>query len=148
MPELDDDITLDEFVSLVGSAYKQDAECKEMKKAWELEKSKLARQKTTILAYMETHKLPRFSSDYGLVVRRSEFSVKNPATPEDRQLFYGWLKEKGIFEDLVTVNSRTLNAFYKSEAEAAISDGVDEDDFKIPGLDSPSIYEKINLNKG
>ena len=54
--------------------------------------------------------------------------------PDDiaREKFFNYLKGKGVFEQMITINSRTLNAFAKVELETANEEGVL--DFQIPGL--------------
>lgn len=72
-------------------------------------------------------------------------SVKTPKNNAERELFFEYLKEKGVYEDLRTVNSQSLNAFYKSELELALGRG--ELDFSIPGITEVLVVPKLSLRK-
>lgn len=79
------------------------------------------------------------------VIQTTKISVKNPQTPEEKEKFYNYLKEKNIFENMVSVNHMSLNSWYKEEIEAAKAAG--NFDFKIPGLGEPTIFEDISFRK-
>lgn len=79
----------------------------------------------------------------GTLILTTRFSVKNPATPEDKKAFYDYLKEKQLFENMVSVNSNSLNAWYKAEMEAAKQSG--DFGFKVPGIAEPSAYQQVSL---
>lgn len=64
---------------------------------------------------------------------------------ESRQVFFEYLKEKGVFEDYATVNAQSLNAFYKAEMRSAEEEGVDPMTFSLPGIDAPRINEYIKI---
>lgn len=74
-----------------------------------------------------------------------ESSVKTPKTLEDKLLLFDFLKEQGIFNEFVSVNSQTLNSLYKSLAEKALKDGVLE--FRLPGVGAPSAYKQLKMRK-
>lgn len=64
---------------------------------------------------------------------RTRTSVRVPKTAEDRKAFFDYLKSRNVYEQMITVNSQTLNAFYQGEYEVAQDTG--NQDFKIPGID-------------
>ena len=80
----------------------------------------------------------------GQVQVRNYLTVKTPKTPEAKKAFFDYLKSKGIFEDLVSVNHQTLNAFYKTEREQAEGDP----NFEIPGLEAPTLQQGIAFKRG
>jgi hypothetical protein len=80
----------------------------------------------------------------GQVQIRNYLTVKTPKDPDQKKAFFDYLKSKGIFEDLVSVNHQTLNAFYKTEREQAEGDA----NFAIPGLDAPTLQQGIAFKKG
>lgn len=90
---------------------------------------------------MRSYKAPA-----GNVVLAFRTSVKTPKTPEDREAFFAHLKEQGLYDAMVTVNSATLNAFYKDQLERAKLDG--RDDFEIPGLKEVSITPTLQFRRG
>lgn len=77
---------------------------------------------------------------------REEMSVKNPQTPEDKEAFFLYLKEQGLFENMISVHSRTLNSMYKSASEDALRRG--ELEFRIPGIEAPTVFKKLVIRKG
>jgi hypothetical protein len=78
---------------------------------------------------------------FGITARTS---VKVPATPEDRQKFFDYLKGQGIYEQMITVHSATLNSYYKAEFNAAMEAGRD---FDIPGLGPASVSKSLSVRK-
>lgn len=118
----------------------------EAKKVLEDATKKVEAQKKKLLAYLKHFNREKFEvPGVGTFYIRSQFSVKTPKSPESREAFFSYLKNKGAFDDLITVNHATLNAFYNAELEAARESGVE--DFKIPGLDDPTLYETVNMRK-
>lgn len=72
-------------------------------------------------------------------------SVKTPKTLEDKKEFFQYLRELGLFEEMVTVNSMTLNSFYKSMSQEAAEKGVL--DFRMPGIEEPTAYKTLKLRR-
>ena len=77
--------------------------------------------------------------------KEESMSVKTPKTLEEKEEFFNYLRSQGVFNELVSVNSRTLNSFYKSMAEKAAEDGVL--DFKMPGIEEPVPYTKLKMRR-
>lgn len=75
-----------------------------------------------------------------------KWNFTQPKSPEAKNHFFNYLKTAGIFEELVSVNYQTLNAFCKREMEVAKERG--QSDFQIPGIDEPQLYKTISLRKG
>ena len=99
-----------------------------------------------IIHILDAHEMDKFSaSGIGTISRHSRFSVKVPKTQEDREAFFSYLKGHGVFETMITVNSNTLNAWYKEEIEKASIEG--KDDVNIPGLKDISTYDVLSWRK-
>jgi len=90
-----------------------------------------------------------YKGEHGTLTRTVKWSVTLPKTEEDRAAFFAYLKEKGIFEKLVSVPSPTLNSYYMQEWEASKdpSDPMAALDFKIPGISEPKSYEALSFRK-
>ena len=73
-------------------------------------------------------------------------SVSTPKTIEDKKELFAFLESKGLFMEIASVNSQTLNALYKSLAEDAAKAGTL--DFKLPGVGEPVTYTNLKLRKG
>jgi hypothetical protein len=89
--------------------------------------------------------LTMFKSSVGTLSLSHRSSVKTPKDPDSRAAFFAYLKEKGIYDQMITVNSMTLNALYAKELDAAIARG--EDDFQIPGISEVTLNEILSFRR-
>lgn len=101
--------------------------------------------KSWLCAFMREHNKSSYPSTWGTLVRRIRQTYGVPKTNEDRDLFFGYLKAKGIFENLITVHSATLNSYVSGEQDAAAERG--EFDFTVPGLGQPTVFESVSLTR-
>lgn len=100
-----------------------------------------------ILASMSELSLSKYSIEgVGTVYLQNKLSVKTPNTEEDKAAFYGHLKEIGQYDALMSVNSQTLQAWYKAQLETAQIDGQGIP--HIPGLTEITSYQQVVLRKG
>jgi hypothetical protein len=129
-------------VARVAELRALEAEASNMKKTIT---DQLETEEAKILKMLTDNDLKQFRCEHGLVSIGYFTSVKTPKTPEDRDAFFAWLKQKGVFMDTITVHSATLNALYKSEMEIAIQRG--DVDFKIPGISEETITERLSFRK-
>lgn len=114
----------------------------ELKKASE----KLQELEAQVMAYLEQHDKKRYSvGGVGSITVAEKLSYKIPRTPENREAFFKYLKDRGVYEDLISVNSQTLNAFCRAELEAAVSRG--DFDAKIPGIEEPVIFKQVQIRR-
>lgn len=72
-------------------------------------------------------------------------SVSVPKTREDKEALFNFLAERGIYWDMVSINSMTLNALYKSLADEAMEKG--NLDFRLPGIGEPKTYTTLRMRK-
>jgi hypothetical protein len=86
-----------------------------------------------------------YKSPFGSAVLAHRTSVKIPRTPDDREKFFAFLKSRGLFETMISVNSNTLNSFYKSELELAKE--RKDPDFAIPGIEGVTITPVLRFGK-
>lgn len=73
-------------------------------------------------------------------------SVTTPKTPEQKAALFEFLKAKGIFLEIASVNSQTLNSLYNDLAEEAAKGG--NVDFTLPGVDKPKPYVTLKMTRG
>ena len=104
--------------------------------------SKLELAENEMILALQEADLKSYRSPAGLCTVTFRNSVKTPKTPEEKEAFYSFLKAKGYYDDLVSVNSQKLNGFYKEQFELAKERG--EDDFEIPGL--KEVTTVVNLS--
>jgi hypothetical protein len=77
--------------------------------------NKLDELEKQILFVLEEEKLSRFDFGTGLVSR----TVRTSAVQEDKTAFKEWAKEFGLWDDMASINSQTLNAYINAEKEKA-----------------------------
>ena len=122
---------------------------KKKKEALDLEQKKLSEEidstEKTLMAFMEQNRLLKFSvPGIGTIYQSERAYVRTPKSPEEREAFFGYLKQIGEFNDLITVNSQTLNAWFKAKNEAAIDRG---ELLEVPGLKDIGIIKHLSLRK-
>ena len=82
-----------------------------------------------IIEHLETMGLSKFVSPSGTFTYKFRHSYKMPDDLNEKQKFFKYLREKNIYDEMISVNSNKLNAWARSEEE-----GSPELDFQIPGL--------------
>ena len=98
-----------------------------------------------LMNQLEVLNLDSFKAyDYTFYPQEKE-SVRIPKDEESKEKFYSWLKEQGLFDSMISVNSQTLNSLYKAKAEEALKDGIL--DFKIAGIDEATTYKQLRIRK-
>jgi len=105
--------------------------------------------KVEIIEALESNEMSSFKVDKIANVSISHsLSVKVPKDIESKKLFFEWLaRNKGeeVRDAMMTVNSQTLNSFYKAEYES-----LDDDAklmFQIDGLEMPSVSKVLSIRK-
>lgn len=88
-----------------------------------------------------------FKTPLGTVSLRKRTSFKVPKDEESRTAFFNKLKEMGVFEGMITVNSNTLNSFLKAEYEAAEARGEDMVTYRFDGIEPPTTSVTASLRK-
>jgi len=140
-------VTLQELDEVCGQYALKRAEKERLDAELKEREKELYALEQKIQAFLEQSNKSKYSVDgigtFNVVER---FSYKIPRTPEAKEKFFSYLKEKGIYDDLVNVNSQTLNAFCKQQMEEA----RDRQDFNfsIPGLEEPTLFKKVQLRRG
>lgn len=145
--ETQESITLEKFERLCIELFKQRAVVDEASEKHKIETNKMEELKSKILSFMEQNEKDKYPvKGHGLIYTVDRFTVPTPKSTDDKKKFFGYLEKKGIFLEMASVNSATLNSFYKTEMEIAIAKG--NVDFAIPGIGEPSHVRTINLRKG
>lgn len=132
---------------LCSAVTEQRAVVAEKSAAKRVEETKLEELEAQVMEAFEkldkrNFKSERAHAQFALSYRSS---VKIPALPENKQKFFDYLKARGVFEDMIGVNSNTLNRFYKDEFDAAKA--RNDFDFEIPGLEAPTLTPILSVTK-
>lgn len=102
-----------------------------------------------ILAHFEANDMTSFRVDgVALISVTERLSVQTPKTPADKKAFFSWLKEtKGedVFLHYQTINSQSLQSFFKAEWESKSED--ERLCFNMPGIGAPTLSKKLSVRK-
>lgn len=102
-----------------------------------------------ILAHFEESNMTSFRVDgVALISVTEKLSVKTPKTPEEKIAFFNYLKEtKGdeVMLHYQTVNSISLNSFYKAEMDTKSPE--EKLCFNMPGIGAPTLSKKLSVRK-
>lgn len=99
-----------------------------------------------ILSLLDAMGLDSIRAQGFLFYKETRSSITTPKTIEEKRQLFEFLKSKGMFEELVSVNSQTLNALYKDLASTAAESG--ELEFKLPGCGEPKSDINLRMKKG
>lgn len=138
------EVTLKEFENLCQELFQLREEKEAIERTLKAKNAEIDKLQSTILLHMKDLEKTSYDSAKGKLVVTTRFTVTTPKG-EAKDEFFSYLKERGVFEDLVSVNSQTLNAWYKQEMEVARETG--NFDFQIPGIGEPTAYEQVMLRK-
>lgn len=141
MPQM----TVTEFEDLLDKAYALKLEAQEIEEKKKAKEKELAEKNKVILEEFLRLDKTSYVGRRCQVIKVERPTVTIPKDPDQRDAFFAFLKKRKIFENLVTVNHQTLNAFYKTEFENAVEAGNHE--FHIPGIDEPKIQQYITFRK-
>lgn len=143
-----DQITMQELDALGKLIFKQKNLCDELDKSLTEQKATLTKLQSKMISVLDKFGRCNYSiPGSGMLIKTERMSVTLPKSPEEKEAFYNYLKEKSLFEDIVSVNSMTLNAFYKKEFDIACEEGRSVG-FKIPGISEPRTVLTLNVRKG
>ena len=98
-----------------------------------------------ILTVMKENALPNFKGEFGTVSIKNNKSITQPGDMEAKRQLFDYLRSQGIFEEMVSVNSRTLSSWANKEIEAKEKEGVFG--WVPPGLKPPETFSSLALRK-
>ena len=133
---------LNDLSAKIDGLRRQEAEASYVKKNITVE---LESAEAQMLELLDKAGLKNYRSPHGLASISFRSSVRVPATPEAKALFFNYLKEQGDFDNLITVNSMTLNSYYKEKMAHAIEIG--QESFEIPGLEQITVTPILSFRK-
>lgn len=99
----------------------------------------------TVLKALELAEMDSVKAHGFLFFKQTKTSVQTPKTVEDKQKLFEFLESHGLFHEIVSVNSQTLNSLYKSLADDAATEG--NLSFKLPGVGDPVSYTTLKLRR-
>lgn len=134
-------VALKEMCRLVSTKRKLKDEAQDVADKLSSECKDLEHKLTDLMAKLEIKSFVEGDEKFIQVDRTSITIPKG----EERDQFFTYLKEMGHFDSLITVNSATLNSWWKQENEKAKSRG--EPYVIIPGLAMPTTTQILSVRK-
>lgn len=138
-------VSVAELSSLTDKAWDLKEQIKDLKAQIDLLNAKKGEIEKAILNVMLDSGFERLDGERCSACVENKSSVKIPRTREDKERFFEWLKQRGIFWDKVNVSSQALNSLWKTEKELAEAGGISE--FALPGIEKPTEYKELALRK-
>lgn len=135
--------SLQELDLLVMTLQSLEAEVKTLRKqATEIDE-KADTLRAEIMRELEEQGVDSFKGNTGTVSIATKFCVRMPSDMTVKAELADYMREKGIFDAMWTVNYNSLNSWYNDEVQAAKDAGVYPD---IPGLE-PKSEKNLQLRK-
>jgi hypothetical protein len=98
-----------------------------------------------IIEEFVSHEMPRLDGPFGTLSVVNSSTYRQPDTLDDKLKLFEYLKEQGLYEAMVKVDSRTLSSWATKEVEAKEREGIVG--FTPPGLSAPHSFMKLSLRK-
>lgn len=138
-------VTIDQLNALCDE-YKKSCEAEEAKEE-ELKAFTEARKgiEGRILTILKEKNMPSYKTPVGTFSVKNNKSVAQPENMEEKHKFFDYLKEQGIFYEMVNVNSRTLNSWASKEVESKEKEGIFG--WAPPGLKPPTLHQSLSFRK-
>ena len=143
--EVLDNVTVEQLEQLCELIRAQREKAEEAKKAYSDENTKLEQLEMRLINVLKDLGKDSYKSNVGTFSVSYRTSVRVPQG-DDKFKFFEWLKERGLYDGIVSVNSQTLNSLYRSEFDRAKEEGR-LDEFKIPGIGDPTINPILSFRK-
>lgn len=146
--EAPEDVTIGELDAAIEKVQVAKTDYEAKKKVSNEAHAELEKAKFEALSMLDRAGKSSYKVDgIGTVSIANKLKVKMPVGPEQKAVFFNWLKEnEGVeaFNHYLTVNYNALNALYNMKFEESEA----KDEFKIPGISDPESIKEIRFRKG
>lgn len=139
------EVTVKDLEDLSEKIKIQREKCDEVKEALKAENQTLDGLESRLMGILEELGKTSYDSSVGRFGISHRSSIRVPQG-EDRERFFDYLRNIGEFESLITVNSQTLNGWYKDKLAAAQEAGTLMD-FEVPGVQPPTLVPTLTFRK-
>lgn len=95
-------------------------------------KEALTKIESELIEIMDAMEIKKFEGSLGKITLMETDYVNQPQGEDAKQAFFTYLKDQGIFEEMVSVHYQKLNSFFKTKLEEAIEK---QEELNIPGLE-------------
>jgi len=137
------ELTVVELDQMVDKSFELQKEYKKAKKLSGVAYAELEEHKANLIQALFDLGKTKYSTDSGTFAYTVDEKFRVPKDTENREKFFAHLKEKGVFENMITVPSATINAWAQVEVEA----NKDNWEYSIPGLEKCPPTFKASMRK-
>lgn len=141
---MEKEITVKELEDLCARAFAKKQEIEAQEEVVSKLKAEMEEMKAKLTQHLNDFDKTSYESAFGKIYTSQIMTVPIPKTPESKKEFFEYLKDKGL-DNMITVNSQTLNSWYRTEYKLAQEEG--NINFKIPGLEEPFVKQTISFRK-
>lgn len=138
-----------QFNELGQKMFQQYVEVQEIKEHLKREQEKLTKFQGEYMKCLENMEMDRATvPKYGTVSLVTKYSVKTPKDVPSKEALWNYIEAaygKEVLKDYLTINSQSLNSFYKKEFEIAKEEG--NLDWILPGVGEPTAYKQLTLRR-
>lgn len=123
--------TLKELDQLITEISELDGQAEGMKIALKNVNEQIADKERKVMAMLEQADLKSFKGSRGTMTIVSRWGVKMPKDPDVKEALKKYCEDRGIWDNMWTINHQTLNSMFKQAMDEATAAGEMID---IPGL--------------
>lgn len=133
-----EEITVDVLERVSKACYdykKQASEFDKQKKEANIQKDVVQELLGNLMDKLE---ITSYKSKSGTISKNEQPNYRLPQDDDSRKKFFSYLKEKGVYDTMITINSRSLQSYIKQEVELMeldgkfdeLPDGIEETEYR------------------
>lgn len=138
-------VTVEQLDQWVKELREQREKCDVMASELSEQNMKKARLEAQIAVALKELGRDNYQTPEGTFYFMRKWRFNLPPEGVMKTLFIQWLKDRGIAERYLTVNSTSYNSLLNQEREAALREGRLLD---VPGVPAPQMFETVGFRKG
>lgn len=131
---------------LIKTIAEKRAACAEINRQKKIADDEKNLAEAEMIQYLQDQQLSSVKNEYGTARVAYRKGVKLPADDAAWDALFEHLKAVGDYDDLVGVNSASLNTWYNKKFEEAAATG--NEDFQVPGLQEPTLTPILSFSQG
>lgn len=142
---MENKVTVAELDQLVEALAKKKVEIEQAEDVVKGLNKEYATLNGRVTAYLKELNRTDYQTPLGKLKIVEKWSVTLPKTAEEKTAFFDFLRERGLFDSMATVNANSLNAFYMREWKECEDRGEDPMTFSMPGIPAPKVFERTDF---
>jgi hypothetical protein len=137
-------VTVADLDKLAEDIRAQNEKIEKMESELTVENKALQVLLTTASAHLKELDRENYKAPHGTIYSVKKWQYTLPKTQETKEAFYQWLRDRGIYEQFITVNHTSFSSLCEKERDALEKEG---EFFNVPGVEQPKLYETTRFRK-